>query len=290
VSRFATAALALALLHSAAAWGGEEGGAAGLRFDPRLENTESGGRFTVTGQVGGYPDGTAVHVTLLVEGRSRAPIRALFLKATLEGGKFGAEFAWPGRKLAPMAYKAQVALYVDEQRPDVRRQVIQEYGWPSGHCEVLGATTLQFGTDGELGEFARQSIVDLRKLVVGFEALRTELQPLVAAPGSEEAVTAVIERLAESERKFVRYSNTYVVRVEGELVQRLQSVVATLSRSVRHYLDAEPEENPASELLEAGEELTLVLAEIDSRLPLDLQEQPEKQDEQKKDEDPRDGQ
>ena len=268
--------LVLLVALSGPGWAGDEGAdGSGLSFEPRLvndaalENDATGAQFTWTGRVPGYPDGTALHVTLLVEGRSKAPIRAAFVKCLLEGGTFAGQFSWPNQRLSPMVYKAQLALYIDEQRPDVRRNLIQEFGWPAGHVEVLSTQDVPTGTPEDRASFPRKSVTELRDLVGGFEALRAELLTMAQAtpPPAEEALGEYQERLATHEKKFVAYANTYVVRVEGELVQRMQSVIATLSRCLRQQRKGQ---DPAARLIQCEQELKIVMAEIESRLPLDL--------------------
>lgn len=285
MSRIQLPGLLLLAALGAPALAGDDGAGdgTGLVFEPRLENNVAlendtvGAQFSFSGRAPNYPEGTALHVTLYVEGRSKAPVRAAFVKVLLEGGKFSGQFSWSKQKLSPMTYKADLLLYLDEQRVGVRRDLIQEFGWPAGHCEVLTTQDVVTGTAEERVSFPRQSLGELRKLVDGFEALRAEQLKLSKSdpPATEEVITDYTTRLGAHEQLFVEYSRAYVVRLESELVQRVQSTIATLSRCLRQLLKGQ---DPSARLIQCEQELNLVLVEIDSRLPLELDEDPDHKD------------
>lgn len=271
------AALAIAPALTTARAGDDRINDSSVSFDPRLTNDvkldgdSHGAQLVFTGRAPNFPDGTALHVLLYVEGRAKAPVRAAFVKVTLEKGNFAGQFNWPNQRLSPMLYKAELMLYIDEQRPDVRRNLIQEYGWPAGHCETLAKQDLTIGTPEERVSFPRRSLEELRGLIDGFEQLRREQLGMAQStpPAGEEALMEYAGRLGAHEEKFVQYARAYVVRAEGELMQRVQSTIATLSRCVRNQMDGD---DPSARLIKCEQELKVVLAEIESRMPLDLGE------------------
>lgn len=253
-----TASALLALLLAAPAQGGE--GGSEFSFEPRLENIEDGARFHVTGSLPrGYPDGASVHVTLMVEGRSRAPVRASFLKVNVLKGRFVAEFSWKGQRLAPMTYRVEVVLYLDEQGPEARKEFVREFGWANGHIEKLGSQEVEFGTLEERSSFGQKSLGELRGLVERYDQLRQR----ALAAFSEGNVEPVQAELVELEKELVAFKRAYVVRVEGELIQRLDSANASVFRHIRRG-----GARAKSGLEQLAQELKLIITEIEARTAL----------------------
>lgn len=248
--------------------------------EPVLENREEGARFQVTGKVPpGYPDGSNLHVTLMVDGRSRTPVRAAFMKVTVEKGEFGAAFTWPKQQLGPMVYKTQVVLYLNEQVPEVRKQLIQNFGWASDHIEKLGTIESEFGTAEERLGFGQVSLKELRSLVERYEVARQGSVTAVVAGDNAPALAA----LEELEKDLVLFKRKYVVRVEGELVQRLDSTNASLFLFTRRGARGKPN------LERLKQETEALIAEIDARTalkPAGELENEGKPDEQKPEQEP----
>lgn len=254
--------LTLLLFLTAPVWAGD--GVEDFSFEPRLANQEEGARFQVLGKAPGYPDGTALHVTLMVEGRSKAPIRAAFVKVEVQRGLFSAEVSWPAQRLAPMSYKTKVVLYLNEQAPLVRKTLVQEFGWANDHCEPLGSVDTDFGTPEERGGFALESLLSLRKLVASYQELRGRLQDAFAPQLPQPPkLDALREELAKLELDLVAYKDAFVLRLEGELVQRVDSANAGVFRSVD-----EADDKSLKRLQSYEQEFRMIMAEIDSRKPL----------------------
>lgn len=269
------ALLAVALAAGAALAGDEQGRSFG--FDPTLKNTPEGARFSVTGTAPGYPEGTALHVMLYVEGRGRAATRLAFIKMSMgDGAAFNTERDWPNQKLCPMVYKVRVEIRLDEQVPPVRKALIAEFGWPAGHCEELGTREIEFGTQEERESFAGESLDKLEKLVRELDRSRAEVLALIEDPAAQpvpgEKLDAAWTVLGEREKRFVEFKNAYVVRLEGELIQRIDSFTATLSRCIKYQRKGQNQKN---RLLEVDKEIKNVLAEIESRRVLESSHQQE---------------
>lgn len=259
-------AVALALVLAGAGFAGDEP-ARTFQFEPTLKSPAEGARFAVKGSAPGYPEGTQLHVLLYIEGRGKAPLRMAFIKMSMgEGDVFSTERTWPNQKLCPMVYKVRVEIRLDEQVPPVRKALIQEFGWPAGHCEELGTKEIEFGTQSERESFATDSLDALEKLVRELDLSRAEIMALVQDPAAQpvpgEKLDAAWNTLGEREKKFVEFKNAYVVRLEGELIQRIDSFTATLSRCIKYQRKGQDQKN---RLLEVDKEIKNVLAEIESR-------------------------
>ena len=243
------------------------GGAFQVVFEPRLqaegalEAGASGASLQFSGQADQLVDGTALHVTLLARDAG-GDLRAAFVKCVVEGGRFAGQVSWPGLRLAPLVYRARLELFLDEQRPELRRALLAEFGWPAGHQELLFERELPLGNADERATFARESLGELADVIRRFDARRAELTRLCEAPGLT-GLEQVVARLAETEQELVGHTRACVVRPAGDLVQRLQSAMATLSRSARRLKKGE---DPSADLVQVGHTLQVLLSEVRARV------------------------
>jgi hypothetical protein len=219
-----------------------------------LQNLEGGkARFDVKGRVGYLPNGAVLTISLRV--RDMLPV--------LEGSK-----EWEKGTLAPIGYQTVVTLSMQSQNPLVRKFLSKELGYTTETTATIGTDDDDIGSPDERSAFAIQTLQQLSGFTTRAKELHDQLVPKLQAPADDayagfsgpfkDAVRAVLDDIDAMTAR-------YILWYEGHRISRLEQCLRVLSRAAKNHgkgMDAKDEATMALN------DLVLLRAEIDARLPL----------------------
>lgn len=264
-------ALALStVLAVAAARGGEE--SSGNPITVQLENLDGPkARLELSGEASYLPDGTLLHVSLMVADR-HPPVEAGFFRVNVSGGKYGGHHEWDRKTFAPMAYRTEVRLIMEVQNPSVKRFLARELGYPAQHVEVIAATKTLIGTDEERSAFQVQTLRTLREYQQHVARLHAELTEKVQLDGTSPEFLAFAEsfvpRLRGVRDDLATWEKTRVVWFDAGLFSALGQAFFQLDWAVEQQKIGELE-SVQSDLGNVAADLRRMKDGIDSRLPVE---------------------
>lgn len=242
----------------------------GFRFTPRLVNEPTGGKFIAEGGAGELPEGTMIHVELLVRGQSRHPIRAAFMKLEVKDKAFQGEWTWTGKKLAPLTYEAIATLRMNKQPPPVRRALAKAYGWHGDHNETLSSTEVALGTPEEAEAFKQETLDRLIQAIEDLEGFIKDGVDLCSVPADSEGWNAKFQELAGEIRVRYRimrdFHQSVVVRQQEGLFKRLINIYSGMTDALRAHQAGQAQ--GLETLVKLPEATAILREEITSRMPV----------------------
>lgn len=249
--------------------------ASGTPLSVLLENVESKdgprARVTLSGEAAHLPDGTLLHVSLMVSDR-HPPVEAGFFRVTVQGGKFGGNHEWEGKTFAPLAYRTEVRLIMEVQNPSVKRFLARELGYPAQHVEVVSAVRTLIGTEEERSAFQVQTLRTLREYQQRLTALHGELQGKVSldpnGPEFAEFAEAFVPRLRDVRDEITTWEKTRVVWYDAAIFSALGQALFQLSWAFEQHLGGDAE-SVQTGLSNVATDLRRLQDGIDSRLPVE---------------------
>lgn len=268
-SRTNALALTLAVLALAPAARAED--EAGAGFSVKLENLDGPkARVQLEGEASHLPDGTLLHVALMVADR-QPPVEAGFFRVTVRGGRYGGAHEWDRKIFAPLAYRTEVRLIMEVQNPSVKRFLARELGYPGQHVELLGAVRTLIGSDEERSAFQVQTLRTLREYQQRLVALHGELTAKLSVAATDPAFTSFeadfVPRLRAVRDDLKTWEKTRVVWYDAGIFSALGQALFQVDWTIHKHKEAD--ESVITDLATTGQDLRRMLDGIDSRLPLE---------------------
>lgn len=231
----------------------------------KLENLDGGARLSLTGEAAQLPDGTLLHVSLMVDDRD-PPVEAGFFRMAVKGGRYGGTHEWADRTFAPLAYRTEVRLIMEVQNPAVKRFLSRELGYPLQHVERISAVRTVLGSEEERGAFEARTLKTLRDHQQRAAALLAELQSQVQLAPTDPAFAAFktefVPRLRVAKDELRALEKTRVVWSDAGDFSALGQALFQLDRAIRRH-----EEGAETGLATTEQDLRRILESIDGRLP-----------------------
>lgn len=245
-----------------------------VRIEATLQNLEGGkARYDVKGRVGYLPDGAVLTISL--RAREVLPVlEAAFFQVETKGGDFVGWKDWEKGTLAPIGYQTVVTLSMQSQNPAVRKFLSKELGYTSETTATIGTDDDDIGAPEERAAFAIETLKALSRFTTRAKELHDQLAPKLAAPADanwaafggpfREAVKATLDEIGAM-------TSRYILWYEGHRIARIETCLRILTRAARNHGKGLDSKGDATTALN---DLTLLRAEIDARLPLTPGEPP----------------
>lgn len=268
--------LALLLGGSAAAARAQEASATAT-----IENRPEGGAvFSLSGTAPAMPDGTALHVTLLVKGDFPTPIEAAFFQVVVQGKAFSARQEFPNQTFAPLEYRAKVDLLVSEQSRPIRNWLMKEFGFGFEHRELLAVSDVAIGSAEEQAAFQQETLLALRGFVRELQGLQQQAERATSRPKDRNPDWATGERelvrgLRRNLQQMRGLLGKHVVWREAHLIDGIKNCNNELARVTVTYGEGG---SVREELARVKQNLADALQQVDSRLPRDAVRQAEEKE------------
>lgn len=235
-----------------------------------LENLDGPkARVQLSGEAAHLPDGTLLHISLMVSDR-HPPVEAGFFRVTVRGGRYGGNHEWPQKTFAPLAYRTEVRIIMEVQNPTIKRFLARELGYPMQHVEVISATRTVIGSDEERAAFQVQTLRTLREFQQRTVALQGELLAKVTAVPATDPAFATFEadfvpRLRRVKDEFKTWEKTRVVWFDAGTFSALGQTLFQLDWAIHKHKEADTSVPTGLETM--ANDLRRILEGIDSRLP-----------------------
>lgn len=250
---------------------GEDGAGASVL----LENVDGpngpSARVQISGEASHLPDGTLLHVSLMVSDR-HPPVEAGFFRVTVTGGKYGGTHEWERKTFAPLAYRTEIRLIMEVQNPSVKRFLARELGYPAQHVEVITAVRTLIGSEEERSAFQVQTLRTLREYQQRLSALHAEALEKVQLDGASPEFLAFVEAFAPRLRglrdDLTTLEKTRVVWFDAALFSALGQAFFQLDWAMEQHKIGEIEAVQA-DLGNVATDLRRMQDGIDSRLPVE---------------------
>lgn len=237
-----------------------------------LENLDGPkARVQLAGEASHLPDGTLLHISLMVSDR-HPPVEAGFFRVTVRGGRYGGNHEWPNKTFAPLAYRTEVRLIMEVQNPTIKRFLARELGYPVQHVEVISATRTVLGSDEERATFEVQTLRTLQEFQQRAVALQSELLAKVSTvPAADPAFGTFegefIPRLRRVKDELKTWEKTRVVWFDAGIFSALGQTLFQLDWAVHKHKEADV--SVPTSLETTGNDLRRIVEDIESRLPVE---------------------
>jgi hypothetical protein len=264
--------LALALVGLLAGPALAEGQAQGQAdVNVTLANLPDGGAtYTVEGTIPFLPKGTALDVSLIVEGRTPLVEAALFSVQIGERGQFRGIYPFPAPKvLAPLVYQTRVILQMPTQTAAVRQILARELGYTGEYVGVIATRSTPIGAPEEQAEFARTSLERCLEFIDRLDAMLARLVPAVATPAAQQPEWKAFQDQFSSDCRTVRsdlktLKDSRVVWAEAMAMDMVNNISLALSSGVSDHARGRPVQKHIDDARAAIQRLR---ADVQGRLP-----------------------
>ena len=240
-----------------------------------LENLDGSAKMTLQGSASHLPDGTLLHISLLVRDQF-PPVEAGFFRVAVVGGKYNGETSWEQKSFAPLAYRTEVRLLMEVQTPAVKRFLARELGYPGEHVETVSVCDTDLGSADERAAFQLQTLRTLRDFQQRVTALHASLTQVARQPATDPAFAAFegefVTKLKEVLSELETLKDTRVVWFDAGLFAAINQAIRQLSRTYRKHKAADA--SVPGELANTSYDLRRMIDDIESRLPLQPGEGP----------------
>jgi hypothetical protein len=238
-----------------------------------LTNGEGTCTYSVEGRAPQLPNGTALHVGLIVRG-IQPSISATFFRVTVQNGSYAGSQEWEARTFAPDFYTTQVRLHMDSQPPGVKATLQKEFGYTQDQIVDIATIDTGVGTPEEQLAHLTQTLVVLRDLCDRLEALRARLVAQPAPTGPEDPVWSAFatQLTTDTNAALADYDQTFNSRVVWAQAAMFESLGQSFRELLRLTLQVGRGEAVAVRRISAMQQrLSRLRAEIVSRIPEEKQ-------------------
>ncbi|MGE0709487.1 MAG: hypothetical protein AB7T09_16030 [Planctomycetota bacterium] len=237
-------------------------------LEATLVNAEGGGGILeLSGKVKNVPDGTKLHITLVVKG---VAAEASFFVTIVEKEAFKARKSFGNQQFAPLAYVLSVDLLLSAQRRATGEFIRREWGLPSGAKVTLAQKQLDIGTLEEQNAFRLQTIKDLLGWVTKSLTICDGLTQLTSTPAASADKAKVKEHVTKVRTEIIGpfnvYLAKYVVLPELSTVGGINNAMSMMGKALNDWMKG-PGEECKRLLLEVATNLNRLKDELESRLP-----------------------
>jgi hypothetical protein len=234
-----------------------------------LENLDGPtARIQITGEAPHLPDGTLLHIRLLVADR-HPPVEAGFYRVTVRDGKYGGNHEWKQKTFAPLAYRTEVKILMEVQNPAVKRFLARELGYSLQHVEVISAERTELASVEERSAFEMATLRSLREYQKRAAAMLTELRPKLALPATDPAFQTFeadfVPRLRQALEELKTWEKTRVAWYDSGYFSALDQAFFQLDWGI--YKHKEGDTEVVANLDSTMNDLQRLAEGIDSRLP-----------------------
>lgn len=258
---------ALALAGLPAARGGDDPG--GPKVSVMLENLDGSAKLTLDGSASHLPDGTLLHISLVVRDQF-PPVEAGFFRVAVVGGKYNGEHTWDQKTFGPLAYRTEVRLLMEVQTPAVKRFLARELGYPAEHIETVSVCDTDMGTAEERAAYQLQTLTTLRDFQQRVTALHESLVTVARNPATDPGFQAFepefVSKLKDVLSELETLHDTRVVWFDEGIFAGLNQAIRQLSRAYRKHKGADP--TVPQELANTSHDLRRMIDDMESRLPI----------------------
>jgi hypothetical protein len=149
-------------------------------FTASFKDTLEGAVLQLEGLAKDCPDGTKLHVRLLLAARApqRTPAEVSFFVTAVAGEKFAARKVFARRKVTPGRYTLEVELVLADQRQALAEFFRRARGLERDARVTLGKLAFQSGTPEEVAALDERWVAELRKRLTAQRALQKRLLAL----------------------------------------------------------------------------------------------------------------
>lgn len=243
----------------------------GTKLSVVLENLDGPtARIQITGEAAHLPDGTLLHISLLVADR-HPPVEAGFYRVTVRGGAYGGNHEWTQKTFAPLAYRTEVKILMEVQNPTVKRFLARELGYSLQHVEVISAVRTEIGSVTERSAFEVAILRTLREYHARACALLTELQAKLALPATDPAFEAFeadfVPRLRQASEELKTLEKTRVAWYDASIFSALGQAFFQVDWAI--YKHKEGDTEVPGNIVSTLDDMRRLVEGIDSRLPLE---------------------
>jgi len=236
----------------------------------KLENTKSGSVLHLEGKAPNLPDGTKLHVRMIV---ADVKTEATFFMTPVTNERFRAVKTFNRKTLAPLPYVVTVELILGDQRQAIARLIRLEYGLPSDARVILGNHRIEIGSLEEQAEFRLETIHKLlafSKIAKDCVGKTNEIlaKPAPADPAEWKKVVRGLAMAVRPTftRPFAKYKSQYVVIHERTAMSTLGTCMSELNTALTHHKNGETAKGKAR-MARAEAVLGRLEEELQSRLP-----------------------